>query len=161
MKTYLPILLAAGLLTACSSVYVPKLVPVEVRPVPSKTTTVKPSTGLAASHWSDVAKIRDEANRLSWEVSQGRMTKVQAAQMLDRHRIKVVGRNAVDDSMYSVYLRSAADSQSGKITTQQSKQFIQSALSGWQQRWPNMSNKPANPAFTNFLMEVMGMKPLM
>ncbi len=161
MKTYLPILLAAGLLTACSSVYVPKLVPVEVRQVPPKTTATNPNRGLAASHWSDVAKIRDEANRLSWEVSQGRMTKVQAAQMLDRYRIKVVGRNAVDDSMYSVYLRSAADSQSGKITTQQSKQFIQSALSGWQQRWPNMGNKPTNPAFTNFLMEVMGMKPLM
>ena len=44
--------------------------------------------------------------------------------------------------------------------TQQSKQYIQGALRGWQQCWKNMDTKPSNPAFTNFLMEVMGMQPL-
>ena len=37
--------------------------------------------------------------------------------------------------MYEVYLRSAVDSQRGEITTEQSKQYIQGALRGWQQRW--------------------------
>ena len=93
-------------------------------------------------------------------MSQGKITKVQAAQYLNRYRIQLVGRNTVDDSMYEVYLRSAVDSQRGEITTEQSKLYIQNALKGWQQRWPNMRSKPANPAFTNFLMEVMDMKPL-
>ena len=61
-------------------------------------------------------------------MSQGSLTKVQAAQYLNRFRIQQVGRNSVDDSMYEVYLRSAVDSQRGEITTEQSKQYIQGAL---------------------------------
>ena len=53
-------------------------------------------------------------------MSQGGLTKVQAAQYLNRFRIQQVGRNSVDDSMYEVYLRSAVDSQRGEITTEQS-----------------------------------------
>lgn len=115
---------------------------------------------LVDRHWSDVSKIRNEATRLSYQVSKGDLTKVQAAQYLNKFRINLVGPNAIDDDMYEIYLRSAVDSQRGSINTEQSKLFIQNALRGWQQRWPNMNNKPRNPAFTNFLMEVMGMKPL-
>lgn len=142
------------------------------------TTTVAPNTGkqtsaqvvngnssqngyhLAASHWTDVAKIRDEATRLSYQVANGTITKAQAAQLLNKFRLAQVGHNSVDDEMYAIYLRSAVESQQGRIDTAQSKRYIQDGLSGWQQRWPNMTNKPANPAFTNFLMEVMQMKPL-
>ena len=62
--------------------------------------------------------------------------------------------------MYEIYLRSAVDSQRGEINTEQSKLYIQNALRGWQQRWKNMDAKPNNPAFTNFLLEVMKMQPL-
>lgn len=115
---------------------------------------------LAASHWSDVAKIRAEATRLSHQITQGQITKVQAAQMLNRFRINLIGRNTVDDDMYTIYLRSTVESQRGAISTTQSKRFVQDALRGWQQRWLNMQSRPANPAFTNFLMELMKMKPL-
>lgn len=150
-------------LTGCSYVYVPTLKEVPVRPTNVNSAKTESATGaysLASSHWSDVSRIRDEATRLSYQVSQGKMTKVQAAQYLNKFRIQLVGRNSVDDSMYEVYLRSAVDSQRGEITTEQSKLYIQNALKGWQQRWKNMGNKPANPAFTNFLMEVMNMQPL-
>ncbi|MFD1245758.1 prokaryotic membrane lipolipid attachment site family protein [Paralysiella testudinis] len=159
MKTQISVLVLVAALSGCSSVYVPKIVEVPVKPTTSVQT---PPAGyrLAASHWSDVSKIRDEATRLSYQVSQGQITKAQAAQYLDRFRINLVGRNAVDDDMYQIYLRSAVDSQRGAINTEQSKLFIQNALRGWQQRWPNMQSKPANPAFTNFLMEVMDMQPL-
>lgn len=157
MKTKLSLLVLLAALTGCSSVYVPKIVEVPVKGTPAPVVT---GYRLAPSHWSDVSKIRDEATRLSYQVSQGQITKAQAAQMLNRFRINLVGRNVVDDDMYEIYLRSAVDSQRGQITTEQSKLFIQNALQGWQQRWPNMQNKPTNPAFTNFLMEVMNMKPL-
>ena len=81
---------------------------------------------MKSSHYSDVAKIRAEANRLGTQVREGKLTKVQAAQHLNRFRLDLVGHNSVDDSVYEVYLRSAVD----------------------------------NPAFTNFLLEFMGMKPL-
>ena len=146
---YLPILLLAGLLSGCQT----------LSPRPQRRSAA-PQYTLAASHWGDVAKIRNEATRLGYEVTKGRMTKTQAAQQLNRFRINLVGRNSVDDSMYEIYLRSAVQSQQGRITPEQSKIFIRNALQGWQQRWPNMQNRPANPAFTNFLMEVMNMQPL-
>lgn len=128
-------------------------------------TTVSPQIvkpyRLAGNHWSDVANIRNRANELSIRVGQGEITKVQAAQLLNDYRIKLVGHNSVDDNVYAVYLRAATQSQSGQITTDQSKRLIQNTLSGWSQRWPNMNNKPSNPAFTNFLNEVMGIPPLM
>ena len=116
---------------------------------------------LSTSHWTDVANIRNRANELSMRVGKGELTKVQAAQLLNDYRIKLVGHNSVDDSVYAVYLRAATQSQSGQINTEQSKRLIQNSLSGWNQRWPNMRNKPTNPAFTNFLNEVMGVAPLM
>ena len=162
MKKYiLPLVLVAAL-TGCESIYLPTLKEVPVYPT-NRTQSDDGHSGsyhLASRHWTDVSKIRDEATRLSYEVSQGKLTKVQAAQYLNRYRIQLVGRNAVDDSVYEVYLRSAVDSQRGAISTEQSKLYIQNTLKGWQQRWPNMQSKPANPAFTNFLMEVMGMEPL-
>ena len=116
---------------------------------------------LSNTHWTDVANIRNRANELSMRVGRGELTKVQAAQLLNDYRIKLVGHNSVDDSVYAVYLRAATQSQSGHISTEQSKRLIQNSLSGWSQRWPNMRSKPTNPAFTNFLNEVMGVSPLM
>lgn len=159
MKKHITLLFLLGALAGCETIYMPTLREVPVRPTNVKKQPSE-SYRLAANHWTDVSKIRDEATRLSYQVSQGQITKVQAAQYLNRFRIQQVGRNAVDDSMYEVYLRSAVDSQRGTITTDQSKLYIQNALKGWKQRWPNMKNKPSNPAFTNFLMEVMHMKPL-
>ena len=161
MKKYLIPLSIAAVLSGCQSVYVPTLTEIPVNPV-NTVKTEAPAKGfhLAPSHWTDVAKISDEATRLSYQVSIGKMTKVQAAQYLNNFRKRLVGRNAVDDSMYEIYLRSAVDSQRGEINTEQSKLYIQNALRGWQQRWPHLNNKPNNPAFTNWLLEFMGMQPL-
>ncbi|MDO5059428.1 MAG: prokaryotic membrane lipolipid attachment site family protein [Neisseria sp.] len=159
-KLILPLIATAGL-SACSSIYIPTLKEVPVFPPQGqKVDTSVSAYRLSSTHWTDVAKIRNEATRLSDQVSVGKITKVQAAQLLNHYRVKLVGHNQVDDSVYEVYLRSAVDSQRGAITPQQSKLYIQGALKGWQQRWPNMQNKPANPAFTNFMMEVMGLTPL-
>ncbi|WP_032138141.1 hypothetical protein [Kingella negevensis] len=115
---------------------------------------------LAASHWSDVAKLRAKANELGTQVGSGKITKVQAAKLLDRYRVSLVGHNTVDDSVYQVYLKAAVDSQRGEINQEQSRAYIENAVRGWQQRWKNMEDKPRNPAFTNFLLEHLGMQPL-
>ncbi|MDO4878395.1 MAG: prokaryotic membrane lipolipid attachment site family protein [Neisseria sp.] len=159
MKKSLLFVLAAVTLSACPSYYYSSP-PTNKGTAGTRTTPSSGGYRLAASHWSDVSKIRAEAYRLNSQVGEGKMTKVQAAQNLNRFRLKLVGSNQVDDDVYESYLRSAVDSQRGEITTAQSKNHIQSTLKGWQQRWPNMQNKPANPAFTNFLMELMEMQPL-
>ncbi len=127
------------------------------------TPTTQVSSGkykLASSHWSDVAKIREEARRLNQQVGSNKITKVQAAQYLNRFRLNLVGSNSVDDPVYEMYLRSVVDSQRGVIDSTQSKANVESALKGWQQRWKHMDSRPTNPAFTNFLLELMNMEPL-
>lgn len=162
MKKSLIMLSLVSLLSGCNTL--PNNVPNTHKAlvIDGSRTNTRSSTGyrLADSHWTDVAKIRDEATRLSYQVASNSITKAQAAQLLDKYRLALVGHNPVDDEMYAIYLRSAVESQQGNIDTAQSKRYIQDALNGWQQRWPSMSNKPTNPAFTNFLMEVMHMKPL-
>lgn len=154
MNKTLPILLTVILtLSACTTHYAV---------VPQTTTQPTQPTHyqLAPSHWTDVAKLRAEAQRLGLLTRNGSLTKVQAAQHLNRLRIQLVGNNSIDDSVYEVYQRAAVDSQRGNISSAQSRSLVENALKGWQQRWPNMTNKPTNPAFTNFLLEYMGMKPL-
>ena len=135
--------------------------PVQPAPQPVEPVEQRPQVfRLAPNHWADVQDIRNEAVRLSREVGQDNITKVQAAQELNQFRLALVGSNVIDDNVYDVYLRGAVGSQSGQISSAQSKQLIQTALEVWQNSWPAMQNKPDNPAFTNFLMQTMGMTPL-
>ena len=92
MKKYILPILAVAALAGCESIYVPTLKEVPVRPTnvkKPKADSQVSATGyhLAPSHWADVSKIHDEARRLSTQVSQGSLTKVQAAQYLNRFRI--------------------------------------------------------------------------
>ena len=155
MKKHILIsLLVATVLSACAT-EMPN-----TQPNVSTTQVQSDSFRLASNHWANVAKLQAEANRLGDQVRAGKLTKVQAAQYLNRLRISLVGNNIVDDSVYEVYQRAAVDSQRGTINSEQSKVYVKNALRGWQQRWPHMKNKPNNPAFTNFLLEFMGMQPL-
>lgn len=155
MKKYLPLILASTLLLgACNTSSVLPNLPL------SKKESTQNKHQLASNHWADVAKIRAEAQRLGVQIQEGNITKVQAALLLNQFRKKHIGSNSVDDSVYEVYQEAAVGSQSGKISAEQSRAYIENALIGWQKRWPYMSNKPKNPAFTNFLLEHMGMKPL-
>ncbi|MBR7002392.1 MAG: prokaryotic membrane lipolipid attachment site family protein [Neisseriaceae bacterium] len=155
------------LLSACgttitlpSAPTIKKPQPVQSAPAPIEPEPQPQVFRLAPNHWADVQDIRNEAVRLSREVGQGNITKVQAAQELNQFRLALVGSNVIDDNVYDVYLRGAVGSQSGQISSAQSKQLIQTALEVWQNSWPSMQNKPDNPAFTNFLMQTMGMTPL-
>lgn len=158
MKKHLSLaIITAVALSACGVVEMPHV----LEPTNTKATNNNSvNYRLDNNHWSDVAKIRAEATRLGTQIQSGQITKVQAAQMLNRYRRSVVGNNIVDDSVYAVYQQAAVDSQRGVITREQSRAYIENALRGWQQRWSNMHNKPTNPAFTNFLLETMNMKPL-
>ena len=164
MKRFCPMLLLSLVLAACSYqrpvvIRDSRLPPVTVANGNEAVVPV-PTYRLMPRHWTDVAKIRAEAQRLALQVADKQITKVQAAQYLNKYRLGLVGSNPVDDNIYDVYQSAAVDSQRGAIDSAQSKALIENALRGWQQRWPNMADKPRNPAFTNFLMEVMGLQPL-
>ena len=112
----------AAALSACQSAYPP--------PVQQSRSASPQGFRLAQSHWTDVAKIRAEAQRLGGQVRAGQMTTVQAAQHLNRFRQNLVGRNSVDDSVYEVYQRSAVDNQRGSIDAAQARAAVENALRG-------------------------------
>jgi len=37
---------------------------------------------------------------------------------------------------------------------------MEDRLRYWQRRWPGLQNKPANPAFTQFMFKVYNLPPL-
>ena len=105
-------------------------------------------------------QILIEANRLADLVRDKELTRVQAAQSLDRYRIELVGHNAVDDALFATYLRIAVDRQNNKIDGPTSQKRMKKELEGWQTRWKTLKKKPENPAFANFLMQVFELPPL-
>ncbi len=105
-------------------------------------------------------QILVEANRLADLVGDKQLTRVQAAQSLDRYRIELVGHNAVDDALFATYLRIAVDRQNNKIDGPTSQKRMQKELENWQARWVKLKRKPDNPAFANFLMQVFKLPPL-
>lgn len=108
----------------------------------------------------DTKKILQEAGRLASLVSENTLTRVQAAQALDTYRIRLVGHNSVDDASFSTYLRNTIDRQNSKITPDESVARMEQNLKRLHARWNKMKNKPANPAFTNFLMQIFGLPSL-
>ena len=148
MKKYLLIsLVSIGLLAGCPSTKTPYQGGIE-------------QEGQDSAYGFQAHQILVEANRLADLVNGQQLTRVQAAQSLDRYRIQLVGHNAVDDAVFAVYLRVAVDRQNNKIDATVSQQRMQKELNKWQERWPTLKSKPDNPAFANFLMQVFKLPPL-
>lgn len=116
----------------------------------------------APTHERDVRALQIQADVMVGMIRSGLITKTQAAQYLNKFRLELVGPNPVDDEAYEVYLTNTVRSQNGQITSQESKQNIQSALNRITQKWyATMGPKPTNnPAFTDFLLHSVGMPPL-
>ena len=148
-KLLVTCLICLGLLTACPGLRIPYTGKGDIE-----------SEGQKSPYGLQSHQILIEANRLAGLVSKNQLTRVQAAQALDRYRVDLVGHNAVDDALYATYLRVAVDRQNGRIDAQGAQNRMQSELEKWQGRWVKLKNKPDNPAFTNFLMQVFKLPPL-
>ncbi|WP_162291254.1 hypothetical protein [Vogesella sp. LIG4] len=101
-----------------------------------------------------------EADRLADRVGKGELTRVQAAEKLGETRIRLVGRNFMDDDVYRLYYQIAQLRDAGKIDGDAARKQMEDRLRYWQRRWPGLQNKPANPAFTQFMFKVYNLPPL-
>ncbi|NDV12888.1 hypothetical protein GZH52_08745 [Crenobacter sp. HX-7-9] len=147
-------MLIAFSLTGCAQLGLKPVTPAPV--VPAKPAQVAP----APADLSE--RLLFEANRLAEEVKAGRLTRTQAADQLGRARIAWVGRNPVDDETFRLYRQISVERDTGQISQAESQRKMDDALKRWQRRWVQLplSARPANPAFTNFLMKVYGLPPL-
>ncbi len=143
---------AAALLSGC-------VVSVPPQPGTPKTHAgALPPFQMAPSHENDVQAIATQAKILGQQILNQQITKVQAAQYLNKFRIATVGNNPIDDVAYAAYLENTVKSQQGRITSEKSKSSIMATLSKLTDQWNASPIKPTdNPAFTNFLLQTMGM----
>lgn len=98
--------------------------------------------------------IFNEAHRLAGRVEQGELTRLQAADALNQYRLRLVGANRVDDSTFATYRHLAQKRDQGLMSAEESHARMEARLRDWQRRWPRLPRRPADPAFTNFLMQL-------
>jgi len=154
MKRHLTFLLLAFVLTGCGQLGLKPVKPAPV--VPAKPAQPAPLPADPSE------RLLFEANRLAEEVRDARLTRTQAADQLGRARLAWVGRNPVDDETFRLYRQISVERDTGQIGQAEAQRRMDEALKRWQRRWVQLplSARPANPAFTNFLMKVYGLPPL-
>ena len=101
-----------------------------------------------------------EANRLADKVKSGELTRLAAADQLGAFRLKVVGANPVDDNTFAMYRYLTVEREAGRIDQDTFRAKMDERLREWMRRWPKLNPKPAEPAFTNFLLKLYGLPPL-
>jgi hypothetical protein len=106
---------------------------------------------------SKSSQLLNEANRLAEKVKRGEMTRLAAADQLNRIRLHLVGGNQVDDAVFASYRTLARRRDEGSISQPVFQSRMKKTLLQWQQRWPTLARRPADPAFTNLLMQLYGL----
>ncbi|WP_174875765.1 hypothetical protein [Vogesella oryzae] len=119
-----------------------------------------PSSAPASRTANAADALLTEADRLADKVGRGEINRVDAAEKLGEMRIKLVGRNLVDDDVYRLYYQISQLRDAGKLDGDSARKQMEDRLKYWQRRWPGLQNKPANPAFTQFMFKVYGLSPL-
>lgn len=105
-------------------------------------------------------RLYEEAQALSARVAKGELSRVAVADQLGALRVQLVGRNAVDDDVFTLYRQIAVRRDAGQIDGARAQQLMQQRLQMWLERWPRLASKPAQPAFTSFMLKLYSMPAL-
>jgi len=62
--------------------------------------------------------------------------------------------------VFRTYRRIAQQRDAGQIDSARAQKQMEDRLEMWQRRWPTLPDKPANPAFTQFLLKLYSLPPL-
>ncbi|MBI3144931.1 MAG: hypothetical protein HYZ18_06615 [Pseudogulbenkiania sp.] len=150
MKKLVLILFAATALSACG--VIPTLPEPSVQQPPRR-----PPPVVAPSK---VDLLLKEANRLAEEVKAGRLSRTAAADQLNSYRLRVASANLVDDNTFATYRYLAVERDAGRMSPTEAQDKMETKLREWLRGWPKLRQKPADPAFTNFLLKVYRLPPL-
>lgn len=102
-----------------------------------------------------------EAKALAGQVGDGRLTRLQAADRLDRKRLELAGHNAIDDAVFKVYREQTVRLQRGQIAQADLRARLIRELDRARRNWNAISplQRP-NAAFTRFLIRIYDQAPL-
>ncbi|AUH53511.1 hypothetical protein CXB49_03560 [Chromobacterium sp. ATCC 53434] len=109
---------------------------------------------------SKVDQLLAEANRLADRVKTGELTRTAAADQLNAARLRIAGSNPVDNDNFAVYRQLTVERDAGRLDSDAFRSRLELHLREWMRRWPRYSPKPADPAFSNFLLKLYGLPPL-
>ncbi|CUA82157.1 MULTISPECIES: hypothetical protein [Gulbenkiania] len=152
MKALIPIAAAALFLSGCAALDTAPPAPARPqRPVP-----VTPSV----PKQSNADRLLQEAGRLADRIKSGQISRAGAADELNRLRLRLVGANAVDDNTFALYRQIAVQRDRGVIGADEAQSRMEARLRDWLRRWPKYTPKPADPAFTQFLLKLYRLPPL-
>ncbi|WP_434633513.1 hypothetical protein [Chromobacterium sp. CV08] len=107
-----------------------------------------------------VDQLLAEANRLADRVKAGELSRTAAADQLNAARLRIAGANPVDNDNFAVYRQLTVERDAGRIDSDAFRSRLELHLREWMRRWPRYSPKPADPAFSNFLLKLYGLPPL-
>lgn len=145
----LALIFIAATLSGCA--VIPTFPEPGVQPPPRKPPVVAPSK---------VELLLKEANRLAEEVKAGRLSRTAAADQLNSYRLRVAGPNLVDDNTFATYRYIAVERDAGRMSPTEAQDKMEAKLREWLRSWSKLRQKPADPAFTNFLLKVYRLPPL-
>ncbi|MHB1590956.1 MAG: hypothetical protein ACYCTW_05425 [Sulfuricella sp.] len=120
--------------------------------------------GCAAMPWTDTRQdaLRQEAEYLAGLIKTHKITKVQAADRLNIRRIQLVGQNPYDDEVFAYYRHLAGERDRKRIDQAEAQSQMRKKLAEVRARYRQDPGKPGKtPVFTNFLMELYGLPPLL
>jgi hypothetical protein len=157
MKHLLFVVLATLLLSGCGAMKQPAA---QVVPGPRNAPTAMRPPANAPARVDKVNLLLIEANRLAGKVQADELTRTQAADQLNVFRLRLVGDNRVDDSTFSTYRYLAVQRDAGAMTQEEALSRMEMKLRDWRRIWPQLTKRPVDPAFTNFLMRLYDMPPL-
>jgi outer membrane PBP1 activator LpoA protein len=147
MKLIIALVLAAGILSGCST----------SSPWPAPLGSVQHATTV---RHDKARQLFDQARQLGERVKEGELTRVQVADQLNLLRLRLVGHNPVDDATFNTYRYLAGQRDNGAIDSASAQSRMEMTLRDWQQRWPLLARHPADPAFTNFLLQLYDLPPM-
>ncbi|UTH72545.1 hypothetical protein [Chromobacterium sp. IIBBL 290-4] len=154
MKRPLIVFSLLGSLTACSALQQLGA------PVHAGSEAARPAPAAPVKAKSKVDLLLAEANSLADKVKSGELTRTAAADQLGAARLRIAGGNPVDNDNFAVYRQLTVDREAGRIDSDAFRAKLEAHLREWMRRWPKYAPKPADPAFTNFLLKLYGLPPL-
>jgi hypothetical protein len=84
------------------------------------------------------SQLLAEANLLADKVKHGEITRLAAADQLNRVRLRLVGANRVDDAVFASYRSLVRRRDEGAITQPVFQEKMKQTLQMWQRRWPTL-----------------------
>lgn len=126
---------------------------------PRPVATAPAAAGAQGHHEEE--QLLAEAGALASQVGNGQLTRLQAADRLDRKRQALVGRNAIDDAVFKVYREQTVRLQRGQIAQADLRARLIRELDRARRDW-NAISPPLRPnaAFTRFLIRIYDQAPL-